>query len=106
NIRDWSGDIQLFVGKKQVGESWEVAHCFDLGDIIGVEGTLSRTNIGELSIFAANLVMLSKSIESPPDKHAGLADVELRQRMRYLDLIHTDGVMERFLNRSKIVSSI
>ena len=106
DIRDWTGEIQLFIGKKQVGEDWELAKCFDLGDIIGVDGKLVRTKVGELSIFAERLFFLSKSIETPPDKHAGLADTELRQRMRYVDLTHTDGVMARFLDRTKIVASI
>ncbi len=107
NIRDWTGDIQLFVGKKQVGEEdFALAGQFDLGDIIGVDGQLARTNTGELTIFAKRLHFLCKSIEPPPEKHKGLKDPELRQRMRYLDLVYSDGVLERFLNRTKIVHSI
>jgi lysyl-tRNA synthetase class 2 len=107
NIRDWTGDIQLFIGKKQVGEqNWSLAQCFDLGDIIGVDGELKRTKTGELTIFAERLHFLTKSIEPPPDKYHGLADPELRQRMRYLDLIHGEGVLPRFLNRTKVVQSI
>jgi lysyl-tRNA synthetase class 2 len=107
NIRDWTGDIQLFIGKKQVGEqNWSLAQCFDLGDIIGVDGELRRTKTGELTIFAERLHFLTKSIEPPPDKYHGLADPELRQRMRYLDLIHGEGVLPRFLNRTKVVQSI
>lgn len=107
DIRDWTGQIQLFLGKKQVGpENWELAQCFDLGDIVGVDGELGRTKTGELTIFAEDLHFLTKSIETPPAKYKGLADAELRQRMRYLDLIHGEGVLERFLRRSKIVKSI
>jgi len=107
NIRDWTGQIQLFIGQKQVGETnWELTQNFDLGDLIGVEGELKRTKTGELTIFAENLFFLTKSLETPPDKHKGVQDPELRQRMRYLDLIHTDGVLERFLRRTKIVQSI
>jgi lysyl-tRNA synthetase class 2 len=107
NIRDWTGDIQLFIGKKQVGEqNWSLAQCFDLGDIIGVDGELKRTKTGELTIFAERLHFLTKSIEPPPDKYHGLADPELRQRLRYLDLIHGEGVLPRFLNRTKVVQSI
>jgi lysyl-tRNA synthetase class 2 len=107
NIRDWTGDIQLFIGKKQVGEqNWALAQCFDLGDIIGVDGELKRTKTGELTIFAESLHFLTKSIEPPPDKYHGLSDPELRQRMRYLDLIHGEGVLPRFLNRTKVVQSI
>ena len=107
DIQDWTGRVQLMIGKKQVGEqNWELAQCFDLGDIIGVDGELNRTRTGELTIFVEKLHFLTKSIETPPAKHKGLVDPELRQRMRYLDLIHTDGVRERFLRRTRIVQSI
>lgn len=107
DLWDWTGRIQLFIGKKQVGEEkWELARCFDLGDIIGVDGELKHTRTGELTIFVEDLHFLSKSIETPPAKHKGLTDPELRSRMRYADLIHTDGVLERFLRRTKIVQSI
>lgn len=106
-IRDWSGTVQVMIGKTQVGErDFELAKCFDLGDIVGVDGELKRTRTGELTIFAEDLKFLTKSIETPPEKHKGLNDPELRQRMRYLDLIHTDGVLETFLRRTKIVESI
>lgn len=106
-IRDWTGTIQVMIGKKQVGDdNFALAQCFDLGDIIGVDGELTRTRTGELTIFAEKLTYLTKSLATPPEKHKGLADPELRQRMRYLDLIHTDGVLERFLRRTKIVQSI
>ena len=106
NIRDMTGDIQLMVGKKQVGDDWAVVQQLDLGDIIGVDGMLIRTNTGELSIAAERVHFLTKSLEPPPEKHHGLADPELRQRMRYVDLVHTDGVMQTFLDRTRIVRSI
>lgn len=107
NIEDWTGNIQLFIGKAQVGDhDWSLAENFDLGDIIGVDGELKYTKTGELTIFAERLHFLTKSLAPPPDKHHGLADAELRQRMRYLDLAYSDGVRERFLNRTKVVSSI
>jgi len=107
NLRDWTGDIQIFVGKKQVGEAgFALAGLFDLGDIIGVDGQLAFTNTGELTIFAEQLHFLCKSLAPPPEKHHGLTDPELRQRMRYLDLVYTDGVLERFLQRTKIVHAI
>lgn len=107
DIQDWTGRIQLFIGRAQVGEQdWSVSECFDLGDLIGVEGELRYTKMGELTIFAEKLFFLTKSIAPPPDKHKGLTDPELRHRMRYVDLQTTDGVLERFLNRTKIVRSI
>jgi lysyl-tRNA synthetase, class II len=107
DIQDWTGKIQLFIGRKQVGDAaWALAECFDLGDLIGVDGQLRYTKTGELTIFAENLHFLTKAIASPPDKHAGLSDPELRHRMRYVDLTYTEGVLERFLQRTKIVQSV
>jgi len=107
DLWDWSGRIQILIGSNQVGEkNWELAQCFDLGDIIGVDGELMRTRTGELSIAATQLTFLTKSIDTPPDKFHGLTDPDLRSRMRYVDLIHTDGVLERMLRRTKIVQSV
>ncbi len=107
NIQDWTGTIQLFIGKNQVGdENWELSACFDLGDLIGVDGELRRTKTGELTIFVEDLHFLGKSLAQPPEKHHGITDVELRQRMRYLDLAYTEGVRDRFLRRTKIVHSV
>lgn len=107
DIQDWTGTIQLFVGRDQVGpENWELVQCLDLGDLIGVDGTLRRTKTGELSIFADRLHILTKTLDPPPDKHKGLADPELRQRLRYVDLAYNPGVVERFLNRTRVVHSV
>lgn len=107
DIRDQSGQIQLLVGKKQVGDAnWQLSEQVDLGDIIGVDGTLRRTKTGELTVFAEQLHFLCKSLEPPPEKHKGLTDAELRQRMRYLDLTYNEGVLERFLHRTRIIQSI
>ena len=107
NIRDWTGDIQIFVGKKQVGdENFDLAKLFDLGDLIGVQGRLGRTNTGELTVFAEELILLTKMLEVPPEKHAGMTNQDLRQRMRYADLAFNDGVMQTFLDRTKIIKSI
>lgn len=107
DIRDQTGQIQLFIGKNQVGEdAWEIANCFDLGDLIAVDGKLMRTKTGEITVFAEGLHFQTKSLEPPPEKHHGLNDPELRQRMRYLDLTYTDGVMDTFVDRTKIVRSV
>ncbi len=107
DIQDRSGKIQFFIGKKQVGDdNWELATCFDLGDIVGADGELRRTKTGELTVFVTKLHFLTKSIEPPPAKHVGLTDPELRQRMRYVDLTYGDGVLDRFRNRTRIVQSI
>jgi len=107
DIRDWAGQIQLFIGKNQVGErNWELAQLLDLGDLVGVDGELRHTKTGELTIFVEKLHFLCKALETPPAKHKGLQDPELRQRRRYLDLIHTEGSLDRALRRTKIVQSV
>lgn len=106
-LRDWTDDIQIMIGKGQVGdENFELTKHFDLGDWIAVEGRLGRTNTGEITVFAAKLHFMCKTLEPPPEKHAGLNDPEARQRQRYLDLTYNDGVMDTFLARTKIVQSI
>ena len=94
DIRDWTGQIQLLVGRNQVGEeNWALAECLDLGDLIGVDGELKRTRTGELTIFAEKLHFLTKTLDPPPEKHHGLTDPEMRQRMRHLDLTYGEGVL-------------
>ncbi|MEM9827887.1 MAG: lysine--tRNA ligase [Planctomycetota bacterium] len=107
NIRDWTGEIQIFVGKKQVGDDdFELAKLFDLGDLVGAEGRLGRTNTGELTVFAQRLFFHTKMLEPPPDKHAGLKDMNLRSRMRYADLAFNDGVVDTFLDRTRVVKAV
>ncbi len=106
-LRDWTGDIQILIGKAQVGDQdFELSSLFDLGDWIGIDGRLGRTNTGELTVFAAKLHFMGKTLEPPPEKHAGLQDPDLKQRQRYLDLTYNEGVMHTFLARTKIVQSI
>lgn len=106
DLKDMTGTIQLMVGKKQVGGDWAVVEQLDLGDLIGVDGALTVSNTGELSIAVERVHFLAKTLDPPPEKHHGLTDPELRQRMRYVDLVHTDGVMDKFLARTRIVRSI
>ena len=107
DLHDRTGRIQIMLGKKQVGpETWKIIDCLDLGDLIGVDGRLGHSKTGEMTVFATGLEFLTKSLETPPDKYHGLVDADLRQRMRYLDLIHGAGVRDRFVKRSRIVAAI
>ena len=107
DLVDRTGRIQIMLGKKQVGpDAWNVVGCLDLGDMVGFDGRLGWSKTGELTVFASALEFLVKSLETPPDKYHGLVDADLRQRMRYLDLIHGPGVRERFIARSRIVEAI
>jgi lysyl-tRNA synthetase class 2 len=105
-IRDWTERIQIFVGKKQVGDQgWSLVDLLDLGDLIGVDGTLGYTKTGELTVFAKNLTFLSKSLLPPPEKWHGLTDVEQRYRRRYVDLFTNPESLQTFLARSKIMTA-
>ncbi|NQW48291.1 MAG: lysine--tRNA ligase [Planctomycetes bacterium] len=107
DLADRTGRIQVMLGKKQVGpDAWKVIDCLDLGDLIGVDGRLGHSKTGEVTVFATGIEFLTKSLETPPDKYHGLVDADLRQRMRYLDLIHGEGVRDRFVARSRIVEAV
>ena len=107
DLQDQSANVQLFIGKSQVGEdNWALAQNFDLGDLVGIDGELRRTKTGEITIFVKDLTFLCKALDPPPEKHHGLKDPELRQRMRYIDMAYNEGVRDRFVTRTKIVQSI
>jgi lysyl-tRNA synthetase class 2 len=107
DIWDWSGKVQVMLGQKQIGDTgWQLAQLLDLGDIIGVDGSLGHTRTGELTIFADKLHFLAKSLQPHPDKWAGMQDIEYRLRHRYLDLIYNPEVLERSLQRSRIIQTI
>lgn len=107
DLKDRSGRIQLFVQKSVVGdESYEWLKKADLGDILGITGTVMKTKAGELSVNVNEITHLSKALRPLPDKYHGLTDVETRYRQRYLDLIANPDSMERFMKRSKIISAI
>lgn len=106
-LRDWTGRIQIFLGKNQIGEQgWALAQELDLADLVGVDGTLGYTKTGELTVFADGLTFLGKSLLPPPEKWHGLTDVEQRSRMRYVDLFSNPESMATFLGRSRITSAI
>jgi lysyl-tRNA synthetase class 2 len=106
DLRDWTERIQIFIGKKQVGEQgWNLVELLDLGDLIGVDGTLGYTKTGELTVFASSLTFLSKSLLPPPEKWHGLTDLEQRYRRRYVDLFTNPESLQTFLGRSKIITT-
>jgi lysyl-tRNA synthetase len=107
DVRDQSGRIQVYAQKNALGEEqWHVFTHLDLGDFIGVTGTLFRTKSGEPSIKLESFTILSKALRPPPAKWHGLEDTEIRYRQRYLDLIGNPEVKEVFLKRSAIVHEI
>jgi lysyl-tRNA synthetase class 2 len=103
----WSSYIQVMIGRQQVGETgWDLAQELDLGDLLGVEGTLKHTKTGELTIFAEKLVFLGKSLLPHPDKWGGMQEIEYRLRHRYLDLLYGPETLDRTLKRIKLVRTI
>lgn len=107
HIQDVSGQIQLYVRKDAIGEeAYEIFKSADLGDIVGVTGSMFKTNVGELSVKAAKFTMLTKALRPLPEKFHGLKDVEQRYRQRYLDLITNMDSKETFILRSKIIQSM
>jgi lysyl-tRNA synthetase class 2 len=105
-LRDWTERIQVFVGMNQVGEAgWNLAGELDLGDLIGVDGTLGHTRTGELTVFATALTFLAKSLSPPPEKWHGLTDVEQRYRNRSVDLFSNPESLRTFLGRSKVIAA-
>jgi len=106
-LQDASGRLQLFVTKDAIGEAaYETFKHWDLGDILGAEGTLFKTKTGELSVRVAKLRLLTKSLRPLPDKFHGMTDQEQKYRQRYVDLMTDEDARLRFAARSKAVSSI
>ncbi|RYZ74205.1 MAG: lysine--tRNA ligase [Lysobacteraceae bacterium] len=105
-IQDESGRIQLFLQANALGATYDALKGWDIGDIVGVEGGLTRTRTGELSVRATSLRLLTKSLRPLPDKWHGLTDVEQRYRQRYVDLIVTPEAREVFIKRSKIIRAM
>ncbi len=106
-LQDATGRIQLYVTRDALGEElYGAFKHWDLGDILGAEGTLMKTKTGELSIKVTALRLLTKSLRPMPDKFHGMADQEMKYRQRYVDLMTDDSTRQRFVARSKAVSSI
>lgn len=107
HIQDREGQIQIYVRKDTVGEeNYQIFKKADIGDFLGIEGEIMRTDMGELSIKATHITHLSKALRPLPEKFHGLTDVETIYRKRYLDLISNRESFERFVTRSRIVSEI
>ncbi|MFC3931453.1 lysine--tRNA ligase [Streptococcus dentapri] len=107
HIQDREGQIQIYVRKDTVGEeNYAIFKKADLGDFLGVEGEVMRTDMGELSIKATHITHLSKALRPLPEKFHGLTDVETKYRKRYLDLITNRESLDRFVTRSKVISEI
>ena len=107
DLRDWSGRLQVYVKLDVVGEEqFDLFRQLDLGDFLGVKGTLDKTRTGEVTVFATDLTILSKALRPLPEKWHGLRDVETRYRQRYLDLVSNEDVMKIFITRAKVVAAI
>lgn len=107
DIRDQSGRMQVYAQKNVLGdEQWHIFTHLDLGDFVGVCGTMFTTKTGEISVKLASFVILAKALRPPPAKWHGLEDTEIRYRQRYLDLIGNPDVKDVFLKRSAIVHEI
>ena len=106
-VQDTTGTVQLYLEKSRLGDSFkETLSLIDIGDIVGAAGSVKRTDKGELSVYARECTMLTKSLRPLPDKFAGLTDVNKRYRQRYLDMIVNPGVRETFATRARITSFI
>ena len=107
NVQDLKGGIQCYVARDAIGEEpYKDFKKMDIGDIIGLKGTVFKTKTGEISIHASELVLLSKSLQILPEKYHGLTNTDLRYRQRYVDLIMNPEVKDTFIKRSKIISTI
>ena len=106
-IRDGSGDIQAYISKNNLDpDLYKNFKSWDLGDIIGISGNLFKTKTEELTIEAHSIVLITKSLRPMPEKHKGLADIEIKYRQRYLDLMSNPTSKAVFIKRSQIVASV
>ena len=107
NIQDREGNIQSYVARDSVGEeAYKAFKKLDIGDIIGLTGEVFKTKTGEISVHAATITLLSKSLQILPEKFHGLTNTDIRYRQRYVDLIMNPDVKDTFIKRSKIISAI
>ena len=107
NVQDLKGNIQSYVARDCIGEEeYKAFKKLDIGDIVGIKGEVFRTKMGEISIHAEEVTLLSKSLQILPEKYHGLTNTDTRYRQRYVDLIMNPEVKDTFIKRSKIISTI
>ncbi len=107
HVQDLEGTIQVYVARDAIGEEpYAAFKKVDVGDIVGVKGTVFKTQTGEISVHASEFTLLSKSLNPLPEKFHGMTNVDLRYRQRYVDLITNPESKDTFIKRSKIISSI
>ena len=107
DLQDRSGRIQLYARKDEMGEEdYNRFKKYDIGDFLGVQGVVFRTQRGEMSVRVEKVTLLSKSLLPLPEKYHGLKDTDARYRQRYVDLIVNPEVKDVFVKRSKIISAI
>ena len=107
DLMDMSGKVQLYIKQNNVGEErYEFFQDLDLGDLVGITGTVFKTNRGQISIRVSSFKLLTKSLRPLPEKFHGLKDKDIRYRQRYLDLIVNPDVKETFVTRSKIIKEM
>ena len=107
NVQDLMGSIQSYVARDSVGEEeYKAFKKMDIGDLVGIKGTVFKTKTGEVSIHAEEVTLLSKSLQVLPEKFHGLTNTDMRYRQRYVDLIMNAEVKDTFIKRSKIISAV
>ena len=107
HIQDLKGTIQCYIARDSIGEEdYKLFKKMDIGDIIGLSGEVFRTKMGEISVHASSITLLSKSLQILPEKYHGLTNTDMRYRQRYVDLIMNEDVKDTFIKRSKIISAI
>lgn len=107
HIQDLQGKIQSYVARDEIGvEEYQAFKKLDIGDIVGIKGFVFKTQMGEISIHAKKVTLLSKSLKPLPEKFHGLTDTDVRYRQRYVDLIMNENVKDTFIKRSKIITEI
>ncbi len=108
HIADREGQIQVYITRQDVGEEVYASYKkdFDIGDVVGIEGFVFKTQTGEITVHATHLEMLSKALLPLPEKHNGLQNVDMKYRLRHIDLIMNEDVRKTFFRRAQIVKSI